>query len=69
MGLYNPMNGEVISCSHGVSGSPLGMNPGGIGPNPVARTNYSPKLIGKILMKNLLRRQKDYGILPAIRVI
>lgn len=59
MGLYNPMNGEVISYSHGVIGSPLVKNTGGIGSSPVARTK-SLKLIGKILMKNLLRRQKDY---------
>ena len=35
-------------------------NTGGTGSSPVARTKDSPKLIGKILMKNLLRRQKDY---------
>ena len=55
MGLYNPMNGEVISYSHGVIGSPLVKNTGGTGSSPVARTK-SLKLIGKILMKNLLRR-------------
>lgn len=57
MGLYNPMNGEVISYSHGVIGSPLGKDPGGTGSIPVARTK-SLKLIGKILMKNLLRRSR-----------
>lgn len=61
MGLYNPMNGEVISYSHGVIGSPLVKDTGGTGSSPVARTKDSPKLIGKILMKNLLRRSKDYG--------
>ena len=37
MGLYNPMNGEVISYSHGVSGSPLVKDTGGTGSIPVAR--------------------------------
>lgn len=42
MGLYNPMNGEVISClSYGVSGSPLGMNPGGTGSSPVMTTRLT----------------------------
>jgi len=39
MGLYNPMNSEVISYSHGVIGSPLAKNAGGVGSIPAARAS------------------------------